>query len=134
MLSRETVFPKRVRWQYAQSLSRLTNIFDSLVNVADGIKVTCHGEYALRYMLLSTSLAVLSALDAKMTQAMRVLEVRADKFDNWTNLHKAAKSSLYRQINADKKRYADEYGAVQPDETLSAVIQSLLAVIGMRSI
>ena len=37
MLAREKVFPKRVRWQYAESLARLVNIANRLSNVADGI-------------------------------------------------------------------------------------------------
>lgn len=70
-LAREKVFPKRTRWQYAESLARLVNIADSLSNIADGIKPTNRTEYAIRHLLNVLTVAVLTALDAKMTQAMR---------------------------------------------------------------
>ena len=133
MLARENVFPKRLRWQYAESLSRITNVFDTLVNVADGIKPTSKVLYETRLLLFTLSLAVLSALVAKMTQAMRVLEVPADKFETWTKLQKAAKSSLYRQINGDKKKYEPQFGEVSVSGGLETVCSILITLLGIRS-
>ncbi len=134
MLARENVFPKRSRWQYAESLSRLTNVFDSLVNIADGIKPTCKVEYEMRHILFTASIVVIKALEAKMSQAMRVLEVPADKFETWTILEKAARSSIYRQINGDKIRYEPEYGPVSIEEDVSSILNALIALLGTRSI
>lgn len=133
MLSRENVFPKRSRWQYAESLSRITNVFDSLVNIADGIKPTSKVLFEIRILLFTLSLAVLSALVAKMTQAMRVLEVPADKFEKWTVLQKAAKSSIYRQINGDKKKYEPQFGEVSISAGLETVCSILITLLGIRS-
>ena len=133
MLAREKVFPKRVRWQYAEAISRLVNTADSLSNVADGINPTNRGEYAIRHLLNVLTVAVLSALDAKVTQAMRVMGVNADNFDHWTKLYKTARGSMYRQINRDKKRYIPLYGDPGIDG-ISPVLNLLLKLLGTSSI
>lgn len=133
MLAREKVFPKRVRWQYAHSLARLVNIADSLSNVADGINPADHTEYAVRHFLNTMTVAVLSALDAKMTQAMRSMGCNVDQFDKWTALFKAARSSMFRQINRDKKKYIPMYGEPKM-EGLAQVLNILISIIGTCSI
>lgn len=133
MLAREKVFPKRLRWQYAESLSRITNVFDTLVNIADGIKPTNKTMYEIRILLFTLSIAVLSALVAKMTQAMRVLQVPADKFEIWTKLQKSAKSSLHRQINSDKKRYEPQFGEISASTSIESVCSVLVTLLGIRS-
>ena len=132
-LAREKVFPKRTRWQYAESLARLVNIADSLSNIADGIKPTNRTEYAIRHLLNVLTVAVLTALDAKMTQAMRVLTVEADKLDSWTKLYKLARGSMYRQINRDKAKYIPMYGEPVLDG-VQLPLDLLAKVIGICSI
>ena len=133
MLAREKVFPKRVRWQYAKSLARLVNIADSLSNIADGISPSNQGEYAIRHLLNVLTVAVLGALDAKMTQAMRVMSADPNNFDSWTKLYKTARGSMYRQINRDKKRYIPLYGEPVLDG-IAPILNLLLKLLGACSI
>ena len=132
MLAREKVFPKRVRWQYAQSLARLVNLADSLSNIADGINPASNTEYSIRHLLNTLTVAVLKALNAKMTQAMRTMGCNADQFGAWSKLYKAALSSMYRQINRDKVKYIPLYG--QPQIDAQSLFDLVLSVIGISSI
>lgn len=132
MLAREGVFPKRTRWQYAESLARLVNIADSLSNIADSINPSNRTEYAVRHMLNIGTVWVLTALDAKMTQAMRVLNVDANKLDSWTKLFKAARGSMYRQINRDKAKYIPLYGEPVLDG-LQLPLELLAKLLGICS-
>lgn len=104
-LCNEQVFPKRSRWLFSGKIADLANDYMSCVNVANEIRVVTPKEREARHYWQTMALAKLQALDAKINQAGRVLEINPDTMEYYAGLANECKRLLQAWMQSDNKRY-----------------------------
>lgn len=104
-LCNEQVFPKRSRWLFSGKIADLANDYMTCINVANEIRVVTRKEREARHYYQTLALARLQALDAKINQAGRVLEINPDTMEFYAGLANECKRLLMAWINSDNKRY-----------------------------
>lgn len=116
VLSKEDVFPKRSRWLMAYKIADLINDFHGAVMTANEIEVRSHAEFVERHKHQTLAIAFLKAADARMTLAMDVMTVNADKLEFWAGQYNDTLRQLQGWRNKDEKRYAEKYGSLTEDD------------------
>lgn len=104
-LCNEQAFPKRSRWLFSGKIADLANDYMTCINVANEIRVVTPKEREARHYYQTMALARLQALDAKINQAGRVLEINPDTMEFYAGLANECKRLLMAWINSDNKRY-----------------------------
>ena len=104
-LCNEQVFPKRSRWLFSGKIADLANDYMTCINLANEIRVVTPKEREARHYYLTMALARLQALDAKINQAGRVLEINPDTMEFYAGLANECKRLLYSWMNSDNKKY-----------------------------
>lgn len=104
-LCNEKAFPKRSRWLFSGKIADLANDFETEVFIANEIKVTTRRDRDERHYHLTMAVAKLLALDAKITQACRVLEIKPETMEYYAGYVNELLTLLRAWIAADAKRY-----------------------------
>ena len=104
-LCNENVFPKRSRWLFSGKIADLANDFETEVFVANEIKPTTQRELDARHYHLTMAIAKLMALDAKITQAGRVLSISPDTLELYAGYVNSCRNLITAWMNSDEKRY-----------------------------
>ena len=104
-LCKEDVFPKRSRWLFSGKIADLANDFETEVFVANEIKPTTQRERDARHYHLTMAIAKLMALDAKVTQAGRVLSISPDTLELYAGYVNSCRNLIVAWMNSDEKRY-----------------------------
>lgn len=104
-LCSEKAFPKRSRWLFSGKIADLANDFETEVFLANETKITTRRERDERHYHLTMAVAKLLALDAKITQACRILEIKPETMELYANYVLELQNLLNAWLNADEKRY-----------------------------
>ena len=116
VLCKENVFPKRSRWLMAYKIADHMNDFHDFVMIANEIEVRSHAVFVERHKYQTLAIAFLKAADVKMTLAMDVLAVSANKLEFWAGQYNYTLRQLQGWRNSDEKRYAEKYGSLTEAE------------------
>ena len=114
-LCRESVFPKRSRWLIAQPIADLINEFHSHVMIANEIKVETYGLMVERYEHQTLAIAYLEAANIKMSLALTVLDLDADRLEKWAEKFNIARKEVMSWKAGDRRRYEKKYGPISPE-------------------
>lgn len=133
LMNREKVFPKKARWQICYELAGIANKYHTCVMFANGINVDCHALFVLRHINVACAQAWLYVMSAKMSLAIDVLEINADKLEHWAGLHNEATKCLSAWKASDKRRYAPQYGELTSADLTEAenAVRGILAEAGI---
>ena len=131
--ARESLFPKRTRWQFAYSIMEIVNNFHTWASYANGIAVTDHVLFAERYRAQSRSLAWLYALDVKMTAAQLCMDISADRLDFWAECLVEAKNRIKKWQADDRRRYEVKFGSLTAEELREQTVYADPGVLPDRS-
>ena len=104
-LCNEQVFPKRSRWLFSGKIADLANDYMTCINLANEIRVVTPKEREARHYYQTLALARLQALDAKINQAGRVLEINPNTMEFYAGMVNECKRLIMAWINSDNKRY-----------------------------
>lgn len=104
-LCNEEVFPKRSRWLFSGKIADLVNDFTTCVFRANEIRVVTAQERDARHYYQTMAISNLMALDAKINQAQRVLDISPESLHHYAVLANDCRSLLLAWINSDEKRY-----------------------------
>lgn len=104
-LCNENVFPKRSRWLIGGKIADLVNDYSINVFRANEIKVVTQKERDARHYYQTMAIANLMALDAKVNQAQRILDISPDSLEYYAALVNDCRALIMAWMNADKKRY-----------------------------
>lgn len=104
-LCNEKYFPKRSRWLISGKIADLVNDFAVNVFRANEIKVVTQKERDARHYYQTMAIANLMALDVKMNQAQRILDISPDSLEHYAALVNDCRALLLAWMNADNKRY-----------------------------
>lgn len=111
-LCRENVFPKRSRWLIAQPIADLINRFHSEVMIANEIKVETHDLMVERHKHQTIALAYLEAANIKMSLALTVLDLDADKLEKWAAKFNETRFEVMGWRSGDRRRYEKRFGPI----------------------
>lgn len=114
-LCRENVFPKRSRWLIAQPIADLINAFHSEIMVANEIKVETYGLMIERFNHQTLAVAYLEAANIKMSLALTVLDLDANKLDAWAHKFNETRREVMGWRSGDRRRYEKKFGPINPD-------------------
>lgn len=133
LLNREKVFPKKARWQLCYDLAGIVNKYHTCVMFANGINVDCHALFVLRHTYVACAQAWLYVMTAKMSLAMDVLEINADRLEHWAGLHNEATRCLSAWKASDKRRFAPTYGELTDADLAGAenAVRGILTEAGI---
>jgi len=133
LMNREKVFPKKARWQICYELAEIVNKYHTCVMFANGINVDCHALFVLRHINVACAQAWLYVLTAKMSLAVDVLEINADKLENWAGLHNEATRCMSAWKASDKRRYSPKHGELTDADLAEAenAVRRILADTGI---
>lgn len=131
-LCRENVFPKRSRWLIAQPIADLINEYHSNVMIANEIKVETHGLMVERYEHQTIAIAYLEAANIKMSLALTVLDLNADKLEKWAEKFNEAGKEVMSWRAGDRRRYEKKFGHICP-ETLGERSELQDTAVALRS-
>lgn len=104
-LCNDKIFPKRSRWLIAGKIADLTNDFSINVFRANEIKVVTAQERDMRHYYQTMAVADLMALDVKVNQAQRILDISPEALHHYAELANDCRTLLLAWINSDNKRY-----------------------------
>lgn len=114
-LCRENVFPKRSRWLIAQPIADLINGFHSEIMIANEIKVETRDLMIERYHHQTLAIAYLEAANIKMSLALTVLDLEADRLEKWAEKFNHARKEVMSWKAGDRRRYEKKYGPISPE-------------------
>ena len=114
-LCRENVFPKRSRWLIAQPIADLINGFHSHVMIANEIKVETRELMVERYHHQTIAIAYLETANIKMSLALTVLDLEANKLEKWAEKFNHARKEVMSWRAGDRRRYEKKYGPISPE-------------------
>lgn len=114
-LCRENVFPKRSRWLIAQPIADLINSFHSEMMIANEIKVETRDLMIERYHHQTLAIAYLEAANIKMSMALTVLDLDADRLEKWAEKFNIARKEVMSWKAGDRRRYEKKYGPISPE-------------------
>lgn len=106
----EKYFPRRSRWVITGKIADLANDYMTSINEANDPKVQTQGLRDRRFELQQIAFGKLSALDVKLSQAVRVLNLNPDELEYITGLVNRCKTLLQAWVNSDIKRYGSPSG------------------------
>ena len=100
---------------------------------ANGINVDCHALFVLRHTYVACAQAWLYVMSAKMSLAIDVLEINADRLEHWAGLHNEATRCLSAWKASDKRRFAPTYGELTDADLAGAenAVRGILAEAGI---
>ena len=109
-LQNEKFFPRRFRWLIAGKIADLANDYMTAIIEANDPKVQTQGLRDRRFELQQIALGKLSALDVKLAQAVRVMELNPNELEYIAGLVNRCRELMQAWVNSDKKRYGSPSG------------------------
>lgn len=116
-LCNESVFPKRSRWLFGGKIADLCGEFSEAVFTANEIKVCTQKERDERHYQLTMAIAKLLALDAKVTQAGRVLDIPPNTLELYAGYVNECRNLLQAWMRADDRKYGKATSIIQNTDT-----------------
>ena len=116
LISDENTFPKKSRWIMSHEMSKIVNHIHTTAMFANGIDVDKCLEverpllYIIRMVSLALVLAWMSALDAKMSLSLDVLNTNGNEYEKWGRQYLKSRHYVQDWRRADIKRYTEKYG------------------------
>ena len=104
-LTQESIFPRRSRWVMAHKIADLANDYMDAVVEANDPKVQTKALRDRRYTLQQIAIGKLSALDVKLSQAVRVFNLNPDEFEVISGKINECSKLLASWVESDVKRY-----------------------------
>nr|AHF24072.1 hypothetical protein [uncultured bacterium Contig643] len=134
LISDEKVFPKKSRWIMSHEISKIVNRVHTTAMFANGIDVDKALEaerpilYLVRMIALALTLAWMSALDAKMSLSLDVLNTNANRYLTWGRQYLKTRHYIQDWRRADINRYTEKYGRLGTLGTrgIAAVVAKLI--------
>lgn len=111
-LCNERLFPRRSRWLMSGKIADMVYDFSAEVYFANEIKAVTLKEWGDRHEAITLAIARLLALDAKVNEAVRVLEINPDEMQHFGTLVNNCKAKLEAWLNSDMKRYGSPPGLI----------------------
>ena len=111
-LCRENTFPKRSRWLIAQPIADLINSFHSEIMIANEIKVETRDLMLERLKHQTIAIAYLEAANIKMSLALTVLDLDADKLEKWAHKFNETRREVMGWRAGDRRRYESRFGQI----------------------